>query len=105
MIFESNPGFIFHDSPGFEAGSALEFNLVQEFIQKHSKAASMNGQLHAIWCVSTCIWTYFLTQNQNVSGRYCIPTSDDRPITAVENKFFDECGTGLGMCHPITTLP
>lgn len=64
MIFESNPGFIFHDSPGFEAGSAVEFNLVQEFIQKRSKAASMNGQLHAIWCVSTCIWTYFLTQKK-----------------------------------------
>ena len=38
---------------------------------------------------------------KNVYGRYCIPTSDDRPITAAERKFFNECGTGLGMCYLI----
>jgi len=32
---------------------------------------------------------------QSVSGRYCIPTSDSRPITVAERKFFNECGTGL----------
>ncbi|KAF8800441.1 era-like GTP-binding protein, partial [Phlegmacium glaucopus] len=75
MIFKSNPGFIFHDSRGFEAGSAQELKMVQEFIMERSKAKNVKEQLHAIW--------------------YCIPTSDDRPITAAEKKFFNECGTGL----------
>ncbi|KAF8816785.1 hypothetical protein BYT27DRAFT_7181244 [Phlegmacium glaucopus] len=75
ITFESNPGFIFHDSRGFEAGSAEELKTVQEFIKERLKAKNVKEQLHAIW--------------------YCIPTSDDRPITAAERKFFNECGTGL----------
>ena len=54
MIFETNPGFIFHDSRGFEAGGDRELKLVQEFIAQRSKAKDVNEQLHAIWCVSTC---------------------------------------------------
>jgi len=53
MIFEGNPGFIFHDSRGFEAGGVQEFQLVQEFIKERSKAKNVKEQLHAIWCVST----------------------------------------------------
>ena len=41
----------------------------------------------------------FVDISEKKIGRYCIPTSDDRPITIAEKKFFDECGTGLGMCH------
>ena len=51
MIFESNPGFIFHDSHGFEAGDAEELNMVQRFIEQCSRARKVNEQLHAIWCV------------------------------------------------------
>ena len=43
----------------------------------------------------------FVDISKKKLGRYCIPTSDDRPITKAEEKFFDECGTGLGMCHLI----
>ena len=95
MIFETNPGFIFHNSRGFEAGDDWELNLVQDFITQRSKAKNVKEQLHAIWCVSTCPWG-----NKWITcfGRYCIPTSDSRPITAAERKFFNECGTGLGMC-------
>jgi hypothetical protein len=28
--------------------------------------------------------------------RYCIPVDNSRPITAAENSFFSECGTGKG---------
>jgi len=75
MVFEGNPGFVFHDSRGFEAGGDRELKLVQQFIEQRSKAVNVRKQLHAIW--------------------YCIPTTDDRPITAAEKKFFNECGTGL----------
>ena len=55
MMFKGNPGFIFHDSHGFEAGDAQELKLVQEFIEQHLKTRNMKEQLHAIWCVSACI--------------------------------------------------
>jgi len=84
MIFEGNPGFIFHDSRGFEAGGDRELKLVQQFIEERSKARNVDKQLHAIW--------------------YCIPTTDDRPITAAEKKFLNECGTGLGRYHPILSI-
>ena len=100
IIFQGNPGFIFHDSRGFEAGGARELKLVQQFIEKRSKARNVHNQLHAIWCVCTYLYrSIFLTGGKKiVLGRYCIPTSDDRPITAAEKKFFNECGTGIGMC-------
>ncbi|KAG2086377.1 uncharacterized protein F5147DRAFT_588544 [Suillus discolor] len=52
MVFESNPGFIFHDSRGFEAGGESEFNQVKAFIADRSKEThktQMKNQLHAIW--------------------------------------------------------
>ena len=104
MIFEGNPGFIFHDSRGFEAGDAEELNLVQAFIEKRSRARNVNEQLHAIWCV--CVLALRRTKFLDAGkfyflSRYCIPTSDDRPITKAEKMFFNECGTGLGKCHLI----
>ena len=56
IIFQGNPGFIFHDSRGFEAGGARELKLVQQFIEKRSKARNVHNQLHAIWCVCTCLY-------------------------------------------------
>ncbi|KAG2105478.1 uncharacterized protein F5147DRAFT_579477 [Suillus discolor] len=49
MVFQSNPGFIFHDSRGFEAGGESEFNIVKTFIADRSKEARLTNQLHAIW--------------------------------------------------------
>jgi hypothetical protein len=56
MIFEGNPGFVFHDSRGFEAGRDRELKIVQKFIQQRSKARNVNKQLHAIWYVGTAIY-------------------------------------------------
>jgi hypothetical protein len=49
MVFKSNPGFIFHDSRGFEAGGESEFNKVKVFIADRSKGIKLKDQLHAIW--------------------------------------------------------
>ncbi|RDB22371.1 hypothetical protein Hypma_010557 [Hypsizygus marmoreus] len=73
MIFRSNPGFIFHDSFGFEAGSVDEFREVQGFIQGHANETSLRKRLHVIW--------------------YCIPVSDARLVTRAEEIFFSECDT------------
>ncbi|KAG6912413.1 hypothetical protein DXG01_014777 [Tephrocybe rancida] len=41
--------FIFHDSPGFEAGDEAQLKTVQEFIRKCANATEVYDQLHAIW--------------------------------------------------------
>jgi len=51
MVFESNPGFIFHDSRGFEAGGADELEKVKVFITERSKSEYLQDQVHAIWYV------------------------------------------------------
>ncbi|KAG1798583.1 uncharacterized protein HD556DRAFT_192437 [Suillus plorans] len=69
MVFKNNPGFIFHDSRGFEAGGASEFEKVKAFIASRSKGMKIKNQLHAIW--------------------YCIPMDEaHRSFTASEVKFF-----------------
>ncbi|KAG1744538.1 uncharacterized protein EDB91DRAFT_188335 [Suillus paluster] len=75
MVFRSNPGFIFHDSRGFEAGGQSEFNTVKAFIADRSKRTSLKDRLHVIW--------------------YCIPMNEAcRSFTEGEIKFFSHCDTG-----------
>ncbi|KIM56556.1 hypothetical protein SCLCIDRAFT_236985 [Scleroderma citrinum Foug A] len=74
LIFSSNPGFIFHDSCGFEAGSVDEFNKMKDFVLDRATTSHLKKRIHAIW--------------------YCIPVTDyNRPIVAAEIKFFQECDT------------
>jgi len=49
FAFASNPRFIFHDSPGFEAGDETQLKEVQQFIKDRAKATEPDDQLHAIW--------------------------------------------------------
>ncbi|KAG1777946.1 GTP-binding protein [Suillus placidus] len=75
MVFRNNPGFIFHDSCGFESGGESEFDKMKAFIASRSKKCKLKDQLHAIW--------------------YCIPMEEDcRSFTKGETKFFKECDTG-----------
>ncbi|KDQ17623.1 hypothetical protein BOTBODRAFT_105217 [Botryobasidium botryosum FD-172 SS1] len=75
LRFHSNPGFVFHDSRGFEAGATEELEKVREFINNRAAERSVNKQLHAIW--------------------FCIPTDHDaRMLTAAELDFFQRCDTG-----------
>ncbi|KAF8342443.1 hypothetical protein F5887DRAFT_1062360 [Amanita rubescens] len=68
---ESN--FIFHDSEGFESGSAKELEIVWKFIETRSTETELKNQLHAIW--------------------YCIPMDSSHPILPTEFEFFNK-GTG-----------
>jgi len=74
LVFRSNPGFVFHDSRGFEAGATDELELVREFIQGRAAKGTLQEQLHAIW--------------------YCFPTDSNRTITAAEQEFFKNIDTG-----------
>ena len=49
QITYNGSNFIFHDSPGFEAGSHEEINEVWKFIQRRSNSIELKDQLHAIW--------------------------------------------------------
>ncbi|KZP30056.1 hypothetical protein FIBSPDRAFT_815256 [Athelia psychrophila] len=73
-VFPSNPGFIFHDSRGFESGGAQELEDAKAFISARSGSTSMEDQIHVVW--------------------YCIPLDEPRPILTAEKNFFSECGTG-----------
>ncbi|KAG2081770.1 GTP-binding protein [Suillus cothurnatus] len=75
MVFRSNPGFVFHDSRGFEAGGDSEFDKVKTFIADRSKETDLKNRIHAIW--------------------YCIPMDESsRSFTESEIKFFSQCDTG-----------
>ncbi|KAF7343548.1 GTP-binding protein [Mycena sanguinolenta] len=79
LIFKSNPQFIFHDSRGFEGGSADEIEKVTYFIEGRAQTRKLSEQLHAIW--------------------YCLPTDGNRPLLEVEDRFFKISGTGKGKVH------
>jgi hypothetical protein len=49
LVFESNPGFVFHDSRGIEAGATDEMETIQAFIAERANARSLDKKLHAIW--------------------------------------------------------
>ncbi|KAF7343584.1 GTP-binding protein [Mycena sanguinolenta] len=68
LIFKSNPQFIFHDSRGFEGGSADEIHKVTTFIKERAKTFELSEQIHAIW--------------------YCLPTDSNRPLLEAEDWFF-----------------
>ncbi|KAG2337644.1 hypothetical protein BDR05DRAFT_841150, partial [Suillus weaverae] len=75
MVFRSNPGFVFHDSRGFEAGVESEFDKVKAFIASRSKKINLMDRLHVIW--------------------YCIPMDEASwSVTEGVIKFFSQCDTG-----------
>ncbi|KAG6329887.1 hypothetical protein ID866_9202 [Astraeus odoratus] len=75
LVFQSNPGFVFHDSCGFEGGSVEEFEKMRQFVVEHAMTKMLEECIHGIW--------------------YCIPMTDHhRTILAAEKRFFDECETG-----------
>ncbi|KAI6002366.1 GTP-binding protein [Pisolithus orientalis] len=75
LVFQSNLGFVFHDSCGFEAGTNRQFDQMRNFVVDHRATMRVNERIHAIW--------------------FCIPMTDyHRTVTAAEQKFFNECDTG-----------
>jgi hypothetical protein len=73
ITYPSRPMFVFHDSCGFEAGSATEMDLLKAFIARRCGTADVSEQVHVIW--------------------YCISGDDERPLPPAELRFF-EINTG-----------
>ncbi|KAJ6453987.1 hypothetical protein C8R45DRAFT_1038627 [Mycena sanguinolenta] len=69
ICFRSRPGFVFHDSRGVEAGSAIELSTIQQFVDKRSLAVrDLRDQLHVIWI--------------------CLPLDDCRELFESERDIF-----------------
>lgn len=49
LIFRSNPGFVFHDSCGFEAGSVEELNLMKDFVTDRASTMQLGKRVHVVW--------------------------------------------------------
>jgi len=49
LIFQSNQGFIFHDSRGFETGSVNELNLMKDFVADRAATMKLGKRIHVIW--------------------------------------------------------
>lgn len=54
MVFHGSPGFIFHDSRGFEAGGTDELEGVKAFIATRANRTELKDHIHAIWFVERC---------------------------------------------------
>jgi len=67
--FPSRPGFVFHDSRGFEAGSSAQLHTLQQFVERRSfTVIHLKEQLHAIWM--------------------CLPLDESRELFETEKAFF-----------------
>ncbi|KAG0701051.1 hypothetical protein DFH29DRAFT_852993 [Suillus ampliporus] len=49
MVFKSKPGFGFHDTCGFEAGSEAEFEDMKKYITERANATELGERIHVIW--------------------------------------------------------
>ena len=48
LIFKSNPGFVFHDSRGFETGSVKELDIMKKFMAAQG-VMELEKQIHLVW--------------------------------------------------------
>ncbi|KAJ7289311.1 hypothetical protein C8J57DRAFT_1277312 [Mycena rebaudengoi] len=68
IMYPTDFGFVFHDSMGFEAGTATELKEVERFLASRAQKEQLKDRVHAIW--------------------YCLSTSGDRSMTEAEMSFF-----------------
>ncbi|KAL4072671.1 hypothetical protein V8B97DRAFT_1917050 [Scleroderma yunnanense] len=74
LVFQSNPGLIFHDSQGFDIRIEHKMNVVRDFIGDRAVTTKLENRIHAIW--------------------FCIPLTEyERSITTLEECFFDKWNT------------
>ena len=49
LVFQSTPGFIFHDSRGFETGAVKELNWMNDFVADRACTSKLEKRIHIIW--------------------------------------------------------
>ena len=100
FAFRSNPGFIFHDSPGFETGDEKQLQEVLSFMEEKAKARNVDDQLHAIWSVSLSHHTYWtLMFSSAVKVLFC--SEQCSASITMETEFFETARAGKGFYRPV----
>jgi hypothetical protein len=61
LVFANHPGYVFHDSRGFEAGGEDELKTAQSFVARRSQRNRLKHRLHAIWFVTFDIHVFKFT--------------------------------------------
>ena len=91
IMFSNHEGYVFHDSRGFEGGSADELKTVQDFVRRRSHESKLKDRLHAIWFVPLVPRTVTsTTSSQCLPFRYCVPMDCARPSLELKH-FGDVC--------------
>ena len=78
-MFSNHPGYVFHDSRGFEAGGDEELKIVQEFIRERSGKRHLRERIHAIWYVLPSVHESRMLLLMVICYRYCVPMDNQRP--------------------------
>ena len=105
FAFRSNPGFIFHDSPGFETGDKKQLQDVLSFLEKKAKSTDVDDQLHAIWSVSLSLSLDTDADGRFFGERFCFVLNNARPLLPLEMEFFKTARAGKGFYRPIFQVP
>lgn len=62
LVFTKHPGYVFHDSRGFENGDEDQLKIIQKFVRDRSQRTALHKRLHAIWSVLPILPVYFTVQ-------------------------------------------
>ena len=87
LVFANHREYVFHDSPGFEAGGENELKVVQDFVRRMSRERRLGDRLHAIW-YDLFLLVSTVGNSRGSLFRYCVPMDNDRP--ALEFTHFQD---------------
>ncbi|TFK48699.1 hypothetical protein OE88DRAFT_1634323 [Heliocybe sulcata] len=75
ISYPTSPGFVFHDSRGFESGGTAESKILYDFLENRSRRNKLHERIHAVW--------------------FCIPAGQARALGAAELEFFKHSAHGI----------
>ncbi|KAJ8584242.1 hypothetical protein M405DRAFT_866391 [Rhizopogon salebrosus TDB-379] len=96
VVFRSNPGFVFHDSRGFEAGGEEEFKMMKQFVSERASTRELDERVHAIWqaIISMRLYLIVIFSLTGIASQWMSITERLRPLRK-----------GFSLSATLTTFP